>query len=288
MTRRSGYLVAIAVIVLGILIANRLDTPVDPFDRWAEHDSKSSKTIDHSDWDDLLERYVFMHNKGVNRFHYELFGASDRVLFKNYLAMMAVIPISQFNRQQQQAYWINLYNALTVKVILDHYPVKSIRDISPDLYPPGPWRLVLAQVEGEGLSLDDIEHGILRPIWKDPRVHYAVNCAAMGCPNLQPRAFTADNTEAMLDDAAREFINHPRAASVRYGLLRVSSIYDWYQVDFGGSEAGVIAHLRQYADKNLLDKLKDRNKIDNFHYDWTLNSPNADEHGAGRVGRRGS
>jgi hypothetical protein len=288
MTRRSGYLVAIAVIVLGILIANRLDTPADPFERWTEHDSESTQTIDHSGWDDLLKRYVFMHKKGVNRFHYELFGASDRVLLKNYLAMMAVIPISQFNRQQQQAYWINLYNALTVKVILDHYPVKSIRDISPDLYPPGPWRLELVQVEGEDLSLDDIEHGILRPIWKDPRVHYAVNCAAMGCPNLQPRAFTADNTEAMLDDAAREFINHPRAASVRYGLLRVSSIYDWYQVDFGGSEAGVIAHLRQYADKNLLDKLKDRNKIDDFHYDWTLNSPNADEHGAGRVGRRGS
>jgi len=288
MTRRSVYLIAIAVIVLSVLIVNQLDTPGDPTERWAEYDSESTRRIDHSDWDDLLKRYVFMHKKGVNRFHYELFGAADRVLLKSYLAMMSATPISEFNRQQQQAYWFNLYNALTVKVILDNYPVKSIRDISPDLYPPGPWKLELVNIEGEALSLDDIEHGILRPIWKDPRIHYAVSCAAMGCPNLQPRAYTADNTEIMLDDAAREFINHARAASVRYGLLRVSSIYDWYQVDFGGSEAAVIAHLRQYANKRLLDSLENRSKIDDFHYDWTLNSPTADEHGAGRVGRRGS
>ena len=288
MTPRSGYLFAIAVIVLGALIANQLDTPGDPFEGWARHDSKSTQMIDHSDWDDLLKRYVFMHKKGVNRFNYDLFGAADRVLLKAYLATMAAIPISEFNRQQQQAYWFNLYNALTVKAILDHYPLKSIRDISPELYLPGPWKLELISVEGEALSLDDIEHGILRPIWKDPRIHYAVNCAAMGCPNLQPRAFTADNSESMLDHAAREFINHPRAASVRYGLLRVSSIYDWYQADFGGSEAAVIAHLRKYADKRLIDLLKDKTKIDDFHYDWTLNSPTADEHGAGRVGRRGS
>jgi len=288
MTRRSVYLIAIAVLVLSVLIVNQLDTPGDPTERWAEYDSESTRRIDHSDWDDLLKRYVFMHKKGVNRFHYELFGAADRVLLKSYLAMMSATPISEFNRQQQQAYWFNLYNALTVKVILDNYPVKSIRDISPDLYPPGPWKLELVNIEGEALSLDDIEHGILRPIWKDPRIHYAVSCAAMGCPNLQPRAYTADNTEIMLDDAAREFINHARAASVRYGLLRVSSIYDWYQVDFGGSEAAVIAHLRQYANKRLLDSLENRSKIDDFHYDWTLNSPTADEHGAGRVGRRGS
>ena len=95
MTRRSGYLIAIAVIVLGALIANQLDTPGDPFERWAEHDSESTQTIDHSDWDDLLKRYVFMHKKGVNRFHYALFGAADRVLLKSYLAMMAAIPISE-------------------------------------------------------------------------------------------------------------------------------------------------------------------------------------------------
>jgi hypothetical protein len=290
MTRRSGYLVAVTLVVAVIVILSyqSIAPEADRVDRWNRHDPASTQTLDHSDWDDLLHRYIFFNRKGVNRFHYALFGAQDRMMLKGYLASLSATPISDFNREQQQAFWINLYNALTVKTVLDHYPVKSIRDISPDLFPPGPWNQKLVEIEDEALTLDDIEHLILRPTWQDPRIHYALSCAAIGCPNLQPHAFTAENTEIMFDQAAREFINHPRAASVNYGLLRVSSLYDWYQVDFGASEAGVIAHLRQYGNSKLLGSLEGRNSIDNYHYDWTLNSPDAEEHGAGRVGRKGS
>ncbi len=131
---------------------------------------------------------------------------------KNYLQSLQGISISGYNRKEQQAYWINLYNALTVDLIISRFPVASIRDIniSPGLLARGPWGAKLFTVEGEKLSLDDIEHRILRPIWKDERIHYGVNCASLGCPNLQPAAYTGENTEALLDKGAKEFINHAR------------------------------------------------------------------------------
>src|SRR6185503_17839522 len=127
-----------------------------------------------------------------------------------YVEKMQGVAIRTFCRPEQRAYWANLYNATTVKVVLDHYPVDSIMkiNISPGLFAKGPWKKKLLKVEGEEVSLDDVEHRILRPIWKDPRTHYSVNCASLGCPNLQPHAFTAATLDAMLDEAARGYVNH--------------------------------------------------------------------------------
>ena len=158
--------------------------------------------------------------------------------------------------------------------MLDHYPVDSIRDISisPGFFSVGPWGKKLIRIEGEELSLDDIEHRILRPIWKDPRIHYAVNCASMGCPKLMPRAFTAQNTEELLERGAKDFINSDHGARFESNTrLVASSIYDWFQEDFGGTESGVIAHLREYARAPLIEKLSGVDEVYDFEYDWTLN-----------------
>lgn len=171
------------------------------------------------------------------------------------------------------AYWINLYNALTMQVVLEHYPVDSIRDIdiSPGWFSDGPWGAKLVGVEGEQLTLDDIEHRILRPIWQDPRIHYAVNCAAVGCPNLQPEPYEGETVDEQLDRAARAYVNHPRGATVTGGDLVVSSIYAWYEEDFGGSEQGVIDHLTAFAEPPLDRMLADFSAIDDDRYDWSLN-----------------
>ena len=164
----------------------------------------------------------------------------DRKALKDYLRDLQSLPVSSYNRAEQRAYWINLYNAFTVDLVLSRFSVESIRDIniSPGLFARGPWGAKLLTIEGEGLSLDDIEHRILRPIWKDNRVHYAVNCASLGCPNLQAAAYTSDNTEALLEKGAREYVNHPRGVAIKNGKLYVSSIYVWFQEDFGGSAEG--------------------------------------------------
>lgn len=242
--------------------------------RWQTYDAKGMVTIDHSAWADFLDRYlVTKHPSGINRVRYAAVTIEDKKALDGYLDRLQGTAVSTLNRQVQKAYWINLYNALTVKTILYHYPVKSIRDIdiSPGWFSDGPWDAKLLTIEGEGVSLNDIEHRILRPIWQDNRVHYAVNCASLGCPNLQAQPFTAENLEELLDQAAREYINHPRGMKIEGDKAVLSSIYDWFQVDFGGTEEGVRQHLLKYAGSDRAAYLKTGKVHFSYDYDWALN-----------------
>ena len=245
----------------------------DLWPHWTKHDAASQATIDHRNWDRLLQSYVMAADDGVNRFDYRNVSKEDRRALKLYIDRLTQTEIRRFGRAEQLAYWINLYNALTVQVVLDHYPVESIRDIdiSPGLFSFGPWDKKLITIDGQEVSLNDIEHRILRPIWRDPRIHYAVNCASIGCPDLLPAAFTGGNAEAMLDTAAKTYINHPRGAQIENGRLTVSSIYVWFQEDFGDSDQGVIDHLKRYAEPSLKEALESQTEIDDDGYDWTLN-----------------
>ncbi len=245
----------------------------DLWERWTAHDATATAQVDHAAWDGFLARHLRTGEDDIARIAYDAVSDSDKGELAAYLAALAGTRVSGLNRAEQQAYWINLYNALTVQVILDHYPVDSIRDIdiSPGFFSAGPWGKKLIAIEGETVSLDDIEHRILRPIWKDPRIHYAVNCASIGCPNLQDKAFTADNTEALLNRGARAYINHPRGVRVDGNKLTVSSIYKWFEADFGGTDAGVIAHLQSFAEPDLKAALSRVKRIDADRYNWSLN-----------------
>jgi hypothetical protein len=241
--------------------------------RWQRHDPANKEQIDRGAWDRFLKQHVISpHPSGINRVSYHAISDEDRKPLKAYLQKLQAVPISTYNRAEQKAFWINLYNALTVELILSRFPVVSIREIniSPGLFVKGPWGAKLVAIEGEKLSLDDIEHRILRPIWRDSRVHYAVNCASLGCPNLQPTAFTGDNADSLLEKAAKEFVNHPRGVAIRNGKLRVSSIYVWFQEDFAGGE-GLMDHWREYAEGTLADALQSYTGGLQHDYDWRLN-----------------
>ncbi len=265
--------IAVALLLLFWLPAASAAPSAKPWPQWEAHSPDSKQTIDHSAWDRWLGKLVRPAADGINRLAYNAVTAAERAALRGYIDALTALEISRYNRAEQRAYWINLYNALTVDIVLEHYPLESIRDISSGLFSSGPWKLELARVEGIDLTLDDIEHRILRPIWRDPRIHYAVNCASLGCPNLQPRAFTAANTEDLLERGAREFVNHERGARVVGGRLEVSSIYDWFDDDFGGNDAGVIEHLRRYADADLAAALESIERISGDSYDWRLNAP---------------
>lgn len=198
---------------------------------------------------------------------------ADREALQAYIQSLQGTTVSALIRDRQMAYWINFYNALTVEVILEHYPVASIRgiNISPGFFTRGPWDAPLVEVEGESLTLNDMEHRILRPIWQDPRIHYAVNCASLGCPNLQPRAFTADNLEPMLNKAAREFINHPRGVQFDGKRLRLSSIFNWFSEDFGQNNQEILEHIAGYAEPPLAETLRTYTGRISYDYDWDLN-----------------
>ncbi len=269
-------LVAAAIPFLaGFFFEFLLAPKADLWPRWQAHQENSTQTIDHAPWDAFLGRYVADDGDGINRIDYGMVRAADRAALAAYIGHLSGLPISTHSRPRQKAYWINLYNALTVRVILDHYPVDSIRDIdiADGLFADGPWKKKLLTIEGQKVSLDDIEHRILRPIWRDARLHYALNCAAVGCPNLQTRAFTVANAEALLDAAARAYVNHPRGVKAEADWLVVSSIYVWFQEDFGGSDDGVLEHLKRYAEPELARRLDEFREINNHLYDWALNRP---------------
>lgn len=247
---------------------------------WDASDESSAARIDHSAWQETLDGYLLAHSSGINRFDYASLKANpeDTDKLADYLASLQRLDPRKYSRAEQKAYWINLYNALTVRVVLDAYPVSSIRRISDSLLGglifSGPWEDVRANVAGLDLTLDDIEHGILRPIYRDSRIHYGVNCASLGCPNLIGTAFTAANTEILLDAAAREYVNHPRGVDfVDEDFIVISSVYSWFVEDFGGSEAGVIEHLAQYAEEELAQRLRNFEGSVEYEYDWDLNQP---------------
>lgn len=266
---RSLSLILIVLLFPTMLLAA---PKADLWEYWDEHNPNSTLTVDHSAWTNFLQQYVSQGPNGVNRLDYQGVTTQDRSSLDNYVDQLTDTEIRSMSKKSQKPFWINLYNALTVQLVLDHHPVDSIKDISFGFLSfGGPWKEKLVKVEGQELSLNDIEHRILRPIWKDSRIHYGVNCASIGCPNLQRKAFTAQNTEDLLDKGAREYINHPQGASIEGGRLVVSSIYEWFQEDFGGNDAGVIEHFMQYADPGLNQKLQGFDDIDDDRYDWSLN-----------------
>jgi hypothetical protein len=271
MRRRDALLL---LPLLAIPRVARAAPKADPWPRWERHDPSSTLTVDHAAWAAFLARYVRSAADRINRVDYAAVSSADRQLLAGYLAALAATPVSRLARPEQMAYWINLYNALTMQIVLDHYPTASIRDIdiSPGLFSDGPWGARLVEVEGERLCLDDIEHRILRPFWRDPRIHYAVNCASLGCPNLQLSPFLAQVLDRQLDEAALAYVNHPRGVTISAdGRLTVSSLYIWYQDDFGGSDRGVIHHLMAYAAPELAMRLQKLSRIDDDAYDWHLN-----------------
>lgn len=241
--------------------------------KWQSHDAASKADIDHSDWSDFLKKYLNQNEYGVALVDYSAVTSADRAVLESYIQRLSRVRIAAHNRGVQLAYWINIYNALTVRVVLDNYPVESIRDIkiSPGLFGIGPWDKALVTIDGEPLTLNDIEHRILRPIWRDPKLHYVLNCASIGCPNLGSTAYSVGEIEGQLDKAARAYVNSVRGVSVVDGQISVSRIYDWFVEDFGGTERDVLKHLSFYARPELKGQLSSIGRINGQHYDWSLN-----------------
>ena len=230
--------------------------------------------FDHAAFDSLLTRYARLSRDGIVRVDYAAWApaARDRAVLRGYIDALSAVDPFRLTRDEQFAFWANLYNALTLDVVLQAYPVASIRQIRPTLLSIGPWKKTVARVAGADLSLDTIEQDILRKGWRDPRVHYAVNCASGSCPNLPLRAWRGAGLSAALDAAANAYVNHPRGVRFDGDALTVSSIYKWYEADFGGSDAGVIAHLTRYAADPLRERLAATRRISHDRYDWSLNA----------------
>jgi hypothetical protein len=234
---------------------------------------------DHAPWGALLARFAAEGTDGVTRVDYAGLKADAGAMaaLDAYIAALEAADPASMEPQTRKAFWINLYNAVTVRVVARAWPVASIKDIGLGgslgaLFAGGPWSAKLVRVAGEDLSLDDIEHVKLRKEMPDPRIHFVVNCASIGCPNLGKRPYAGETLDAQMDAATRAYVNHWRG--VRFdeqGRMIATRLIDWYAGDFGGRK-GAIAFLKLYADPDLRAKIEAAGRVYRYEYDWAVNA----------------
>ena len=219
---------------------------------------------DHGVWDELLQRYN--HQGMVD------YGGlkKEEARLDAYLDLLAGVDPQSLDRDEQFAFYVNAYNAWPVKLILTGYPgIKSIKDFS-RLF-TSVWKKKFITINGEIVSLDHIEHDILRPRFKDPRVHFAVNCASKSCPALYKEAFTGTHLQVQLEDAARQFINDVRFNRLEGGTLYVSRIFKWFNEDFNRDIAGFVEQYAASGLKTSIAANRENLKVKYLDYDWSLN-----------------
>ncbi len=265
-----------SLLCLSVLLAVGLTVAASPapWHMWEASDEANPAVIDHASWQAFLDSAVVRdQEQRINLVRYGSLTEQQYQLLVDYLAYVQGIDPRDYKRAEQMAYWINLYNALTVQLVLDHPGKTSIRDMGKGWFSLGPWKDRLAVVAGQPLTLDDIEHRILRPLWQDRRIHYAVNCASIGCPELAASAYSGVNLDAMLSAAELTYIRHPRGAVFNAdGELRLSSLFDWYLQDFALDEQGLIEYLADHAVDEVATRLRAYQGRPDYHYDWALNS----------------
>lgn len=212
----------------------------------------------------LLEKYV---KNGV--VDYNGFKSEEKELDR-YLGILEKTDTGKLDRNEKFAFYVNAYNAWTIKLILTGYPgVKSIKDLGNIL--KSPWKKKICRIDGKTITLDDIEHNILRPVFKDPRVHFAIVCASKSCPPLKSEPFRANGLDTQLDDAAKGFINNPENNRLEGTTLYASRIFDWFAGDFDKDIVGFFLKYAQGDLKTALGENRDKIKVRFLEYDWSLN-----------------
>ena len=238
---------------------------------WADSEPNSGLHLDHSAWQKTLDEYLVVnHPSGINRFDYARVSKPHKLRLAVYIAYIAQFDPRQLSRDEQKAMWLNLYNVLVVAAVLNQQSIPEIDSIRRVGGEDGPWRGSMLKMVTQDISLDVIEHNILRPIWNDPRIHFALHRATLGSANLQPQVFTHKNIEQQLDQATREFVNSVRGVSFVENRLLLSTLFNWYSADFGGGIANVKKFLAKYATPELAIKIARSRRV-RYRYQWSLN-----------------
>lgn len=228
---------------------------------------------DYSAWTGLLQKY-YSPQSGMD---YQGIRKNDFATLKKLVDDWSKVDVSKLNRDEQLAFWINLYNLSTVKLICDNYPTKSIRDLSTDpIVRLNVFKKAIVPQGGTMMSLNDVENDKIRAGFKDPRIHFAINCAARSCPPMRPEAFVGAKVNEQLDDQARVFLNGPAGAKIsRSGskaTMTVTKVMDWFDDDFNDWGGGVVPFATKFLSADKKAQLAGAKvKVEFYDYDWNLN-----------------
>lgn len=213
--------------------------------------------FDHSAWNKILTTHVStqgnVNYKGIKKAEAELDAYLNEI-------SSAVVDEKTWSKNEQLAFWINAYNAFTVKLILKHYPLKSIKDIG------SPWDKKFFKIGGKKMNLNHIEHKILRVKFNEPRIHFAIVCASFSCPKLSNKAFTSSNVQNQLSSLTKGFVNDKKRNKITANKIEISEIFNWFKGDFT-KKGSLIDFLNRYS----LVKIKASAKISHLAYNWNLN-----------------
>ncbi len=226
--------------------------------------SWSGNVVDHGLYGELLGKYV---KNGV--VDYRGLKNEEKNLDR-YLKVLEKTDTKKFSRNEQFAFYVNAYNAWTIKLILSGYPgVESIKDLGSLL--KSPWKKKICRIDGDIITLDNIEHDILRSGFKDPRVHFAVNCASKSCPPLRSEPYQGDILDKQLDEMASAFINDPSQNRLEGRTLYVSKIFEWFTEDFKNNVVGFFLKYAKGGLKKQLEANEKKINVKYLDYDWSLN-----------------
>ncbi|RDC63150.1 DUF547 domain-containing protein [Adhaeribacter pallidiroseus] len=226
------------------------------------------KPVSHQLFSNILHKYVTP-NGQVNYRGLLL----DTLALNQYLQLLSRNPpANTWSTPEKLAYWLNAYNAFTLQLVLRHYPVKSIKDIGSKIHIPFVntcWDISFIPIGAKRLSLNEIEHQILRKTFKEPRIHFAIVCASVSCPKLRNEAYSAANLHQQLEDQARTFINDPSRNQIRPHKIKISKIFSWFTADFTHN-----GPLIQYLNRYSTVQIKANAQVSNLDYNWRLNEIN--------------
>ncbi|MFT7028785.1 MAG: hypothetical protein ACJA2C_000155 [Marinoscillum sp.] len=231
----------------------------------SQRSNQETEVITHEKFTVLLSKYVdedgLVSYKGFR---------TDREALNAYLDLLrSTSPGSNWTKEEEIAYWINVYNAFTIDLVLDHYPLESIKDIGSSIQIPfvnTPWDIKFINIGGETHDLNNVEHGILRKQWKEPRVHFALNCASYSCPRLRNEAYEGSKLYDQLDDQARLFINDDFRNDITAESAQLSKFFDWFSGDFKN-----VMPLKDFINQYSDQKIGKDTEVDFKEYDWKLN-----------------
>lgn len=225
-----------------------------------------AQPVEHGQWDSLLKKHV--NERGEENYRGFI---ADSTALNEYLHLLSAHHPNKehWNKNERLAYWINAYNAFTIQLIIRHYPVESIKDIAGRIpFINSPWDLKFIEIEGETYDLNNIEHGIIRKRFNEPRIHFALVCAAVSCPILRNEAYTAERLEEQLEAAAIEFFNDPEKNRITPQKAELSKIMSWYSGDFTDNATSVFEYVNRYSKVQMTEKTS----ISYMDYDWQLNA----------------
>jgi len=224
-----------------------------------------ARPVEHEIWDNLLKKHV----NDVGAVNYRGFIA-DSTDLNAYLHLLSTHHPNKehWNENQRLAYWINAYNAFTIQLIIRHYPVESIKDIAGSIpFINSPWDIKYIEIEGKTYDLNNIEHGIIRKRFNEPRIHFALVCAAVSCPILRNEAYTAERMQEQLEAAAIAFFNDPEKNYITPEKAEISKLMSWYSGDFKDAASSVREYVNRYSKVQISEKAT----ISYMNYDWRLN-----------------